>query len=105
VGPCHAVCASGKTEEGEVFLGLAHGSFEDGEAVFQKMSSDFAKAGCLHKSIKFYVVGGILSEEMSSFSSQKEFLSLSNRYNIDGVVFNVIENEDDDSSLSVAISA
>lgn len=107
LGPCLGICARGWTEEGECFLGLAHLSIQPPRLCLEQLADKLKGQGCLDHSIQFFVIGGMKSiceeEGSGSLESETEILELSNEFNIQGVLFNLVEREGE-PFLSVIIS-
>ena len=100
VGPCIAICATGKTLEGRVKLGIAHVSAVTApefalETIYEQMSKY-----CDQETIEFYLVGGQLpyshtqeqhlppqdpSEYSGTYETEMAFLKLKEKYPIKGV--------------------
>jgi hypothetical protein len=104
---CHAVCGRGKTENGEFFLVLAHISLCDPSIVLKKMTEKLRKLGCPASEHAFYIFGGALpaskEEDNSCLDNQQEFLSLSDKYPIKEVKFNMLTYKEQENVESYAI--
>ncbi len=86
LGPCVAVCARGKTNEGKLILGLAHMDATQNEKyVLNQLKEDLKAYGVPEENIEMYLVGGWRSTE----ELQKRLLALSGSFPIKGIRINI----------------
>jgi hypothetical protein len=86
VGPCVAVCAKGKTDEGKLMLGLAHMEAGQNELdVLNQLIRNLKTYGVPEEKIEIYLVGGWRTTE----ELQKRLLALSGRFPILGIRINM----------------
>lgn len=102
---CIAICARGTTITGDCFLGVAHLSVQSARMCFEKLRNSLQENGCLEHSIQFFAVGGMEKVEghsdAGSYDTEIEILQLAKEFNIQGVLFNIVK---DDEPLSIIIS-
>lgn len=94
LGPCVAICASGKTADGQTILGLDHSSgiFEP-SAQMSNLHAQMLEKGAVPESIQYNLIGGMVrpqenGEVQGSYDQERALLALSGqgqgRYNIVG---------------------
>lgn len=107
VGPYIAVGGRGYSDKDGHFIGLGlYGCVGKPEEFLEQFRKKLLVAGCELETIEFYFVGGQLPqnhdlEDIDSIDDEIAFLSLTDKYQIRGAQFNIIEDND---SLSVIIS-
>ena len=98
LGPCFAVCMIGKTSSRTDVLGLCHmSSFSPIQLVIPKLKDIMVQQeGAVRESIETYVVGGEIKSKghPGTIREEREFLSLAERENIKGVLFNLSWDEE-----------
>jgi hypothetical protein len=107
---CIAICVRGQNACGDQILGLHHYSgCADAGQVFADIDNKMRSHGSPIN--KYYLVGGmILSEEsgMGSYQTEKELLSLRDRYDIRGAKLHPLEGEygpkGEENMISVVVS-
>lgn len=88
VGPCVVVCHKGRSEKGELFLGLAHiEATQNIGQVLQEQVDVFVKNGVLAEEIERFLVGGWRSAE----ELQKRLIEPSKQFPIEGLKINMKE--------------
>ena len=128
VSACHVICVRGETPEGLKVLGMSHHCLEKPCVSLEKLKVCLLKYGCGSESIEFFIIGGMPdsllkededeeldseAEDLASIdrssndsdtSTQKEFKSLADRYNIKEIKFNVVEKSASIQSIDVILT-
>lgn len=113
LGPCIAICARGKTENGETVLGMHHfsGAVYSPEDAMAAVQEEMESKGATKTS--FFLIGGMMlpaGVEGGSLESEQRLLALHDRYDIQSVRLHVSDGEQDpatgrDNSVDVVMTA
>lgn len=93
---CLTYCGRGKTNTGEIYLGMAHSPGNKPKDVLESITESFLSKGCLKETLEFYVVGGVEPYDENKYGSLKDemkVLKLSKEHPILGVSFNIAIGE------------
>ncbi|WP_186140993.1 XopAK family type III secretion system effector [Burkholderia gladioli] len=111
LGPCIAICARGIDASGQAVLGIYHysGAIETPTEAMRTLDDMMREKGAVQT--HYSLIGGMITPEehqSGSYQSEREFLSLTGSYNIEGVRLHVSEGEHDsqgvENSVGVVLS-
>ncbi|WP_321950808.1 XopAK family type III secretion system effector [Paraburkholderia bannensis] len=111
LGPCIAICARGVDSAGQSVLGMYHysGAIETPLEAMEQMNGMMAQHGAVN--VSYSLIGGMITpqeQDSGSLDNERGFLSLSDRFPIEGVRLHVSEGEHDamgfENSVGVVLS-